>query len=77
MNAQIFLVISLGAIGFLPNTFSRVSVRPAKVIAYPPNAGFLAAFDLAPFFAVDFVVFLVVFFVAANFFSLIFSNKLL
>ena len=50
INTQIFLVISLGAIGLLPKTCSTVSLRPAKLIAYPPNAGFL---DLV----VDFVFF--------------------
>ena len=35
-----FFVISLGAIGFEPNTFSSVSSRPAKDTLYPPNAFF-------------------------------------
>jgi hypothetical protein len=52
MKAQIFLVISLGATGFDPKTCSTVSARPAKLIAYPPNATFfdldlLLGFDLA------------------------------
>jgi len=38
MKIQIFLVISLGAIGLPPKTCSTVSVRPAKLIAYPPKA---------------------------------------
>ncbi len=59
MKVQIFLVISLGAIGLLPKTCSTVSVRPAKLIAYPPKAFFdldlLLDFDLAfVFLAVDF-----------------------
>ncbi len=59
MKIQIFLVISLGAIGLPPKTCSTVSVRPAKLIAYPPN-GFLDLdllldLDLAfVFLAVDF-----------------------
>ena len=72
---QIFLVISLGAIGFLPNTCSTVSVRPVKSIAYPPKAGFfvlvvdfvfLLELRVAFFFVVVFFV-VVVFFFAANF----------
>ncbi len=51
-KAQIFLVISLGAIGFLPNTSSTVSFRPEKLIAYPPNAFFFP--DDLDFLAVDF-----------------------
>jgi len=59
MKVQIFLVISLGATGLLPKTCSTVSVRPAKLIAYPPKANFdldlLLDFDLAfVFLAVDF-----------------------
>ena len=59
MKVQIFLVISLGAIGLLPKTCSTVSVRPAKLTAYPPKAFFdldlLLDFDLAfVFLAVDF-----------------------
>jgi len=38
MKIQIFLVISLGAIGLPPKTCSTVSVRPAKLTAYPPKA---------------------------------------
>ena len=61
MKVQIFLVISLGATGLLPKTCSTVSVRPAKLIAYPPKAFFdldlLLDFDLDlafVFLAVDF-----------------------
>ncbi len=59
MKVQIFLVISLGAIGLLPKTCSTVSVRPAKLTAYPPKAFFdldlLLDFDLAfVFLAFDF-----------------------
>ncbi len=60
MKVQIFLVISLGATGLFPKTCSTVSVRPAKLIAYPPKAFFfdldlLLDFDLAfVFLAVDF-----------------------
>lgn len=49
-KAQIFLVISLGGIGFLPNICSAVSLRPAKLMAYPPNAFFLALGLAAPDF---------------------------
>ncbi len=60
MKVQIFLVISLGAIGLLPKTCSTVSVRPAKLTAYPPKAffdlGLLLDFDLAfVFLAFDFL----------------------
>ncbi len=59
MKVQIFLVISLGAIGLPPKTCSTVSVRPAKLIAYPPKAfldlDLLLDLDLAfVFLAVDF-----------------------
>jgi len=59
MKVQIFLVISLGAIGLPPKTCSTVSVHPAKLIAYPPKGFFdldlLLDFDLAfVFLAVDF-----------------------
>jgi len=59
MKVQIFFVISLGATGLLPKTCSTVSVRPAKLIAYPPKAtfdlDFLLDFDLTfVFLAVDF-----------------------
>jgi len=59
MKVQIFLVISLGAIGLLPKTCSTVSLRPAKLTAYPPKAFFdldlLLDLDLAfVFLAVDF-----------------------
>ncbi|MCE2506951.1 MAG: hypothetical protein J4F36_10925 [Nitrosopumilaceae archaeon] len=62
-NAQIFLVISLGAIGFLPKICSAVSFLPAKLIAYPPKVFFFVGlallFDFAlerVFVAFDFVV---------------------
>jgi len=51
MKVQIFLVISLGAIGLLPKTCSTVSVRPAKLTAYPPKA----FFDLDLLLDLDFV----------------------
>jgi len=59
MKIQIFLVISLGAIGLPPKTCSTVSVRPAKLTAYPPKAfldlDLLLDLDLAfVFLAVDF-----------------------
>ena len=64
---RFFFVISLGAIGFLPKICSAVSLRPAKLIAYPPNAGFFA-FDLVAFFLVAVFFFGATFLLVAVFF---------